>query len=71
MEVTDTFSYGRWKHVRLIKNGSDLTVIVDGYKSASMQVPRKLHLNKHVWVGGMKTEELDALNMVPDVDLLQ
>ena len=30
MEVTGIFSYGRWKHVRLIKNAADLTVIVDG-----------------------------------------
>lgn len=44
-------------HCRLIKDGVDLTMVVDGYKSATMLVPKRLHLNKHVWLGGIHHRE--------------
>ena len=56
IEVADSFDRGRWKQIRLIKDNSLLTVVVDREKSASMQVPKKLHLNRQIWIGGYDRE---------------
>ena len=57
MEVTDVYSNGYWKHIQLIKSDNQLTLVVDRLKSASVQVPKRLHLNKHVWFGGIEQVE--------------
>ena len=66
-EITDVFNNGRWKSIRLMKRDIQMTLVVDRHKSASMQVPRKMHLNKHIWLGGLDERERSHNAHAPQV----
>jgi hypothetical protein len=51
------FDNGDWKDVRVIKRRDVLSLVVDGHKSVSMQVPRRLHLGRHFTIGGWHHHE--------------
>ena len=53
IEITDAFDTGFWKHVSISKRGSALTLTLDRTKSVTIAVPKRIHLNKHVWIGGI------------------
>ena len=48
----------------LTKSGNSLSLTVDNRRSVSVKVPKKMHLNKHVWLGGVEEGLRRQLNLV-------
>ena len=65
--AASAFDTGRWRQIRVEKRRDSLTLLVDGgrHRSVTARVPRRLHLGRHLSIGGWHSQhEEDRVNKV-------